>query len=60
MQENSQLAREMVAAFIKNLPKTRKASPIDTALGDAVITAPAERDPAVMAKLDAVAGRVLG
>ena len=60
MQENSQLAREMVAAFIANLPKTRKASPIDTALGDAIITAPAERDPAVMAELDAVAGRVLG
>ena len=60
MHENSQLAREMVAAFIANLPKTRKASPIDTALGDAIITAPAERDPAVMAKLDAVAGRVLG
>lgn len=59
MQENSQLAREMVVQFIKNLPKTRKASPIDTALDDAVLTAPEEHDPALLAKLDAVAGRVL-
>ena len=60
MQENGQLAREMVAAFIANLPKTRKASPIDTALDDAVITAEDEHDPALLAKLDAVAGRVIG
>lgn len=60
MQENGQLAREMVAAFIANLPKTRKASPIDKALDDAVITAEDEHDPALLAKLDAVAGRVIG
>ena len=59
MQENGQLARDMVLQFIKNLPKTRKASPIDTALDDAVITAPEEHDPALLAKLDAVAGRIL-
>ncbi len=59
MQENGQLAREAVLKFIENLPKTRKASPIDTALNDAVITAPEEQDPAVIAKLDAVAGRLL-
>ena len=59
MQENGQLAREAVLKFIENLPKTRKASPIDTALDDAIITAPEEQDPAVIAKLDAVAGRVL-
>ena len=60
MQENGQLARDMVLQFIKNLPKTRKASPIDTALDDAVITAPEEHDPALLAKLDAVAGRIIG
>ncbi|WP_299196340.1 S-methyl-5'-thioadenosine phosphorylase [uncultured Erythrobacter sp.] len=60
MQENSQLAREAVVKFIESLPKTRKASPIDKALDDAVITAPEEQDPEMMAKLDAVAGRVLG
>ena len=59
MTENGQLAREMVLKFIEALPKTRKASPIDTALNDAIITAPEEQDPEVMAKLDAVAGRVL-
>ena len=59
MQENSQLARETVLKFIEKLPKTRKASPIDTALDDAVLTVPEEQEPAVLAKLDAVAGRVL-
>lgn len=59
MKENGQLARETVLKFIEALPKTRKASPIDTALDDAIITAPEEQEPAVMAKLDAVAGRVL-
>jgi len=59
MQENSQLAREAVVKLIEKLPKTRKASPIDTALDDAVITAPEEQDPDMMAKLDAVAGRIL-
>lgn len=59
MQENGQLARETVLKFIQNLPKTRKPSPIDTALDNAIITAPEEHDPELMAKLDAVAGRVL-
>jgi 5'-methylthioadenosine phosphorylase len=60
MQTNGALARAMVANFIGGLPKTREPSPIDTALDDAVITAPDEHDPAVMARLDAVAGRLLG
>ncbi len=60
MKENGQLAREAVIKFIENLPKTRKASPIDTALDNAIITIPDEHDPALLAKLDAVAGRVLG
>ncbi len=59
MEANGELARAMVAGFIKGLPKKRAASPIDTALDDAVITAPDEHDPDVMAKLDAVAGRLL-
>jgi len=37
----------------------RAASPIDTCLDGAIITAPAMRDAVLMAKLDAVAGRVL-
>ena len=59
MQENSQLAREMVVQFIEKLPKTRKASPIDKALDDAALTVPEEQEPAVLANLDAVAGRLL-
>lgn len=59
MQINSKLARDVVARFLKKLPKKRAASPIDTALDDAVITAPDKHDPAVLAKLDAVAGRLL-
>ncbi len=37
----------------------RTPSPIDTCLDDALITAPSARDPALAAKLDAVAGRRL-
>ncbi len=59
MTENGQLARETVLKFISNLPKTRKASPIDTNLNDAVITAPEEHDTELLTKLDAVAGRLL-
>ncbi len=58
MQANGALAREMVVNLVEALPKKRKASPIDTVLDTAVITAPEEQDPLVMAKLDAVAGRL--
>jgi len=58
MQANGALAHAMVKNFIAALPKKRAASPIDTALDDAIITAPDEHDPAVMAKLYAVAGRL--
>ncbi len=60
MQSNAALAHVMVKNFIAALPKKRAASPIDTALDDAVITAPDEHDPAVMAKLDAIARRLFG
>jgi 5'-methylthioadenosine phosphorylase len=60
MEANSQLARDAVLHFIKALPKERVPSPIDFALDDAVITAADEHDPAVMAKLDAVARRLFG
>ncbi|MEL7198147.1 MAG: S-methyl-5'-thioadenosine phosphorylase [Pseudomonadota bacterium] len=59
MGENGKLARAMVAQFIAKLPKKRKASPFDTALDDAVITAPDEHNPELLAKLDTVAGRIL-
>ncbi|MEI9890765.1 MAG: hypothetical protein WDN45_09455 [Caulobacteraceae bacterium] len=37
----------------------RPASPIDTALTNAIITAPPARDPAMIDKLSVVAGRAL-
>ncbi|MEE4205512.1 MAG: S-methyl-5'-thioadenosine phosphorylase [Erythrobacter sp.] len=58
MQANSKLAREAVRRFVDALPDKREPSPIDTALDDAVITAPDEHDPELLAKLDAVAGRL--
>jgi 5'-methylthioadenosine phosphorylase len=45
---------------VEGLPAVREASPLDTVLDYALITAPEARDPALLAKLDAVAGRVLG
>ncbi len=59
MQRNADLARRVVQRFAAALAKTRKPSPIDTALAGAVMTARAQRDPVLVARLDAVAGRVL-
>ncbi|MEE1876949.1 S-methyl-5'-thioadenosine phosphorylase [Altererythrobacter litoralis] len=59
MQLNGKLARDMLVRFINVLPEAREPSPIDFALEDAVITAPDKHDPALLAKLDAVAGRLL-
>ena len=50
----------MVLNLLRALPAERAASPIDTCLDTALITAPQVRDPEVLARLDAVAGRVLG
>lgn len=60
MAGNAERARAALARLAALLPPERSASPIDTALDHAVATAPAARDRALMAKLDAVAGRVLG
>ncbi len=56
---NAAKARAMVMHLLRSLPAERPASAIDTCLDAALITAPGARDPAVMAKLDAVAGRAL-
>ncbi|WP_394270268.1 S-methyl-5'-thioadenosine phosphorylase [Qipengyuania sp.] len=58
MRRNSALAREAIVAFCRSLPARRTPSPIDRALDDAVITAPDKHDRALLAKLDAVAGRL--
>jgi 5'-methylthioadenosine phosphorylase len=59
MKANAALARAAVAELAKLLPPVREASPIDTALEFALATAPAARSAELVAKLDAVAGRVL-
>ena len=59
MEQNSKLARKAVEAFCKGLPRKRSSSPIDHALNDAVITATEQHDRATLAKLDAIAGRLL-
>jgi 5'-methylthioadenosine phosphorylase len=56
---NSATARKLVVELAKALPLTRSPSPIDTALDSAIITASGARDPAMLAKLDAVCGRFL-
>ncbi|MBW8841344.1 MAG: S-methyl-5'-thioadenosine phosphorylase [Sphingomonadales bacterium] len=59
MHKNGEIARRTVEAFVRALPSERAPSPIDTCLDVALITDPAKRDPALLAKLDAVAGRAL-
>jgi len=57
---NADRARAMLDELVATLPDTRAPSPVDTALEHAIITAPEMRDKTLMAKLDAIAGRVLG
>jgi 5'-methylthioadenosine phosphorylase len=59
---NAARARATVAGLPRRLSPERAACPCgcDRALDHAVMTAPGSRDPALIAKLDAVAGRVLG
>lgn len=59
LQSNAEKGRNMVEHFIQSLPAEREASPIDTVLDFALITDPSARDPKLIAKLDAVAGRAL-
>jgi 5'-methylthioadenosine phosphorylase len=59
LRANAETARALVLALANALPEQRAPSPIDRTLDTALITAPEARDPAVLAKLDAVCGRVL-
>ena len=54
---NAATARRLVVALATRLPKTRAPSPIDTNLDDAIVTAPNARDPAMLARLDAILRR---
>jgi 5'-methylthioadenosine phosphorylase len=59
--ENADNARRLVARFAADFPPEHPPCPIgsDHSLDFALMTAPDKRDPALIAKLDAVAGRVL-
>ena len=59
---NADKARALVKGLPERLGTDRTPCPhgCDRALDHAVLTAPEKRDPAMVAKLDAVAGRVLG
>jgi 5'-methylthioadenosine phosphorylase len=61
VQENAHHAQALVARLVRDFPREHEPCPIgsDRALDYAIITAPSARDPALVAKLDAVAGRVL-
>jgi 5'-methylthioadenosine phosphorylase len=59
LEANAGKARELVRRLAADLPAKRTASPIDTALDGALITAASARDPAMVERLSAVAGRVL-
>jgi 5'-methylthioadenosine phosphorylase len=57
---NGVLARRTIAELAAILPATRAASPIDTVLDQAIITAPSHRDPAMLAELGPIVRRVTG
>jgi len=59
---NADKAKRLVTRLARELPREHEACPIgsDRALDNALITAPEARDPELVKKLEAVAGRVLG
>jgi 5'-methylthioadenosine phosphorylase len=58
---NADKAKGLVARFARDFPREHESCPIgsDRALDTALITAPDARDPELLKKLDAVAGRIL-
>jgi 5'-methylthioadenosine phosphorylase len=61
LMSNAEKAKQLVAQLAKDFPREHEPCPIgsDRALDSALITAPEARDPELIRKLDAVAGRVL-
>ena len=61
LNSNADRAKALVARLARDFPREHEPCPIgsDRALETAFITAPEARDPALLKKLDAVAGRVL-
>ena len=60
--DNSHKASALLARLLRDFPAEHEPCPVgsDRALDFAIMTHPSARDPALMARLDAVAGRVLG
>ncbi len=61
LRDNVDKATRLISALARDMPRTHSPCPIgsDKALDVAIITAPEARDPELLSKLDAVAGRVL-
>jgi 5'-methylthioadenosine phosphorylase len=61
LNSNADRAKALVARLAKDFPREHEPCPIgsDRALDTALITAPEARDPELLKKLDAVAGRIL-
>ncbi|MBV8428343.1 MAG: S-methyl-5'-thioadenosine phosphorylase [Hyphomicrobiales bacterium] len=61
MHANTEKAKRLVARLAADFPAERDICPVGShrALDGAILTSPEARDPALLAKLDAVAGRVL-
>ena len=59
MRGNAETARTALAELAGLLPKKREPSPIDTILDFAVVTSPDKLDPRALARLDAIAPRLL-
>ena len=62
MQQNHDTAQRLFARLARDFPAEHVPCPVgsDRALDAAIFTKPELRDPALLARLDAVAGRVLG
>ena len=58
MTANADVARAALVNLVRGLPAVRAASPIDTVLDTAIITAAEARNPAALARLDAIMARV--
>src|ERR1700752_1182137 len=61
LNSNAEKAKGLVARLARDFPRQHQPCPVgsDRALDTALITAPEARDPTLLKKLDAVAGRVL-
>jgi 5'-methylthioadenosine phosphorylase len=61
MRQNARKAQNLIGKLTEDFPSVHESCPIgsDRALYHAIVTQPSARDPALIRKLEAVAGRVL-